>query len=151
MIVQEMVGSAIPRVCSDPATPTQRSWYLAATHTEKPRYPAAQHAILPAISRRQRHLPTKIAGQQLEQKDTEAAELSQHGTRESRLVGMTWIPGQEVRSAAGLTLHLCDTLQGLSVTHNPHRRLTLPSLPTSSGLSKSSARAWQPTGLEHCV
>lgn len=74
-----MVSSTIPLVCSDPATPTQCSWYLAAIHTEKPCYPAAQHAVLQQdICCRQCHLPTKILGQQLEQKDAEAAGLSRH-------------------------------------------------------------------------
>lgn len=73
MTVQEMVGSAILRMCSDLATSTQCSWYLASIHTEKPCHPAAQHAILQQdICCRQRHLPTKILGQQLEQKDMEA-------------------------------------------------------------------------------
>lgn len=68
---QETVGPAIPRGCSGPAPPTHYSQYLAAIQTEKPRYPAAQHAILRRglvfIGYGQRHLPTKILGQQLEQ------------------------------------------------------------------------------------
>lgn len=73
MTVQEMDG----RFCHPPSVftlpPTQRSWYLAAIHTEKPSHPAAQRAILQQdICCRQRHLPTKILGQQLEQKDMEA-------------------------------------------------------------------------------
>lgn len=54
------------------------------------------------------------------------------------------MPGQGVGPDRGLTFHLRDTLQGLSVTHNALRRLTLPSLPKSSGFPKTSARAWQP-------
>jgi hypothetical protein len=76
--------------------------------------------------------------------------LSHHRTGESRLFGMTWIP-QGVGPDRGLIFHLCDTLQGLSVTHNAHRRLTLPSLPKNSRFPKTSARAWQPTGLERSV